>query len=61
MYTLLLCFMFLCFVFLLTDSFLKVLECDECQKVGKPLTATQSLDCIEVNVNSGMLILYNSS
>uniref|UniRef100_A0AAZ1XXP0 Integrase catalytic domain-containing protein n=1 Tax=Oreochromis aureus TaxID=47969 RepID=A0AAZ1XXP0_OREAU len=28
---------------------LKILECDQCQKVGKPLTAVQPLQCIQVS------------
>ena len=51
----------LCSVFcvLLTTTFLKVLECDKCQKVGKPLTAAKQLQCIQVHMYSGILILSN--
>ena len=52
----------LCSVFcvLLTTTFLKVLECDKCQKVGKPLTAAKQLQCIQVHMYSGILLLSNS-
>ena len=38
------------FCVLLTATFLKVMECDKCQMVGKPLTAAQPLQCIQVCV-----------
>jgi len=34
------------------------LKCDQCQKVGKPLTAVQTLQCIKVNKCSNIQYTY---
>lgn len=37
----------------------KVLACDQCQKMGKPLAAVQPLQCIKVNISS--ILVENSN
>ncbi|KAL7858904.1 hypothetical protein SRHO_G00140510 [Serrasalmus rhombeus] len=34
---------------MLPNSLKRVLECDQCQRTGKPLTAAQPLECIKVS------------